>query len=480
MNNNRPYKSSRQNNIKSGQSRRSETRQPNFDQLTNLRAIACKVIHDVVSKNQSLATLLPVANEHISEKDKALLQEMVFGSCRWYFSLSKLSTQFLQKPLHRNDKIAETLITLGAYQLLYMRIPNHAALNETVGAAEQLGIANLKGLVNAVLRKVATLEVDHSVETDINSHPLWMQEKIKHNWPKHWQSILTQNNQHPPMTLRVNTQFKCKSMQPNSLQPKLQNNTTTPQTDYLKLLDEAEIEAKACEFSPTGISLTSACSVTHLPHFDDGAISVQDEAAQLCCTLLDLKPRMKVLDACAAPGGKTCAMLEQEPTLDMLALDADENRIHYILENLQRLNLHANVKTARAEDLTEWWDGQAFDRILLDAPCSATGVIRRHPDIKLLRKESDIKPLAELQLKILRALWPSLKQGGKLLYATCSIFPQENSRIIERFLKLEPSSCLQRIDADWGIDTHFGRQLLPQHNGHDGFFYACLSKTVLI
>jgi len=425
----------------------------------SVRAIACQVVHDVVIHQLSLNTLLPAASELVAEKDKALLQELVFGTCRWYFHLEKQHNKFLKKPLHKHDKIAETLIKIGAYQLQYTRIPSHAALNETVAAAEELGIQKLKGLINAVLRKVTSIEKTSPLDNAIASHPKWIREKLKYNWPEQFDSILQQNNQHPPMTLRVNQQ-------------------RISREDYLKKLLSAEIDAKPSPFSPNGISLTKPCNVALLPNFSEGDLSVQDEAAQLSCTLLDLKPEQKVLDACAAPGGKTCAMLEAQESLDMLALDSDPKRAALITENLERLKLSAKVQTAQAEQIDTWWDKQQFDRILLDAPCSATGVIRRHPDIKLLRKEGDIKNLASLQLELLTSLWPTLKQGGKLLYATCSIFSQENSRIIERFLKSEPSAVLQPIKADWGIDTGFGQQLFPQQESHDGFFYACLSKVV--
>jgi len=465
----------RNSRARSRNSKRREPRSKPISQLRNLRAIACQVVHNVVFQQQSLATLLPIASEHVAEKDGPLLQELVFGCCRWYHHLGSIHNQFIEKPLHHNDKLAETLLKVGAYQLLYMRIPSHAALNETVEAAEELGMGNLKGLINAVLRKISLIEAtkpdtQSQKEASISSHPLWIQDKIKNNWPDSWQDILVQNNQHPPMTLRVNQQFEVNST------TEANSTHSNRRSEYLGRLQEAGIEAHACDFAPWAISLKAPCQVSRLPSFSEGAASVQDEAAQLCCELLDLKPNQKVLDACAAPGGKTCAMLETEPSLNMLALDADESRGEFISENLNRLGLSAKVATTRAEEVDTWWDGEQFDRILLDAPCSATGVIRRHPDIKLLRQEGDIKQLAELQLKLLCALWPTLKQGGKLLYATCSVFPQENSRIIERFLKQEVSAKYIQIDATWGQDTGFGKQLFPQQDGHDGFFYACLSK----
>lgn len=424
---------------------------------TNLRALACKTVHQVVHDQQSLASLMPEASREIASKDKGLFQELVFGTCRWYFSLEHIHNQFLKKPLSKQDAIASTLLKVGAYQLLWMRIPTHAAINETVEAAKQLGQNKLSGLINAVLRKISSLSLEADAEQARMSHPIWLQEKISHNWPEHARSIFEQNNTHPPMTLRVNTQ------------------KSTPK-DYLDLLVKHEIEAAPCSYAPNGISLVTPCDVKQLPFFDDGFVSVQDEAAQLCCDLLDLAPNLNVLDACAAPGGKTCAMLETEPTLAVTALDSDAKRSTRIKENLNRLSLKASVLVADALKPDTWWNGDRYDRILLDAPCSATGVIRRHPDIKLLRKQDDIKQLADIQLKLLHSLWPSLKENGKLLYATCSIFPQENSRVIERFLKQENTAKLEQIKSEWGIDTGFGRQLMPQKNGHDGFFYACLRK----
>lgn len=427
----------------------------------NLRAIASQVVDAVVSDQQSLNTLLPAALERVPVKDKGLLQEIVFGTCRWYFELERIHDQFLKKRLHRNDQRVSTLLKLGCYQLLAMRIPSHAAIHETVEAAKQLGFEKFSGLINAILRKVSKLQ---SFDSDLDasayaqSHPIWMREKVSHNWPDYADEIFKQNNLHPPMTLRVN---------------RLQSS----REDYLARLKAADIEAIPCDHAPYGITLDSAVNVSELPHFADGMASVQDEAAQLCTTLLDLQAGEHVLDACAAPGGKTCAILEAQEGLSLTALDIDAHRSERIHDNLKRLNLSAKTVVAEAEQLDTWWDKQPFDKILLDAPCSATGVIRRHPDIKLLRKQDDIKQLAEVQLHLLKTLWETLKEGGLLVYATCSIFPQENSRIIERFLKQESAASLVNIDSDWGVDTGFGKQLFPTQHGHDGFFYACLRKN---
>lgn len=424
---------------------------------SNLRVIACQVLDQVLSNQQSLASCLEPATCNLAPRDKALVQEIVFGSCRWYFALKQQYQSFMNHPLSKRHQLADSLLVIGAYQLQFMRVPSHAAINETVDAAEELGLRSIKGMINAILRKLSKENIGDDPSAHTQSHPEWIQAKIQHNWPDQASLIFSANNEKPPMTLRVNPRY----------------NSTD---EYLAKLEQNAISAQACDFASFGIRLEKPCPVSDLPEFMSGACSVQDEAAQLCTEWLDLQPNMKVLDACAAPGGKTCAMLESQPNLRMTALDSDAQRAERISENLERLSVSATIKIANAEKVDTWWDNVPFDRILLDAPCSATGVIRRHPDIKLLRREGDIKQLAELQLEMLQQLWQTLATGGKLVYATCSIFPQENSRIIERFLKQESSASLVTIDAKWGQDTGFGRQLFPRNDSHDGFFYACLSK----
>ena len=444
-------------------------RAPDLKSISGTRALSALLVYEVCINQKSLNSLLPLTSHQVDEKDRALLQEIVFGTCRWLLWLKTIYQPLLDKPIHRNDFLVECLLCVGLYQLIFTRIPTHACLNETVEAADILGLSRFKGLINALLRQASTQKIDiEDSETyqniAISSHPQWFQDKIKHNWPEQWMDILEQNNQHPPMTLRVNPSFM------PVLAPK------THQEAYLEKLSEQDISASTSTISQFAIILDHACPVQSLPDFTEGGVSVQDEAAQLSSELLDLKPNLRVLDACAAPGGKTCSMLENEPSLSVLALDSDIIRAERIKENLTRLKLKADIKIAQAEDLTAWWDGTQFDRILLDAPCSATGVIRRHPDIKLLRHEGDIKQLAELQLKLITELWKTLSPGGLMVYATCSIFSQENSRIIERFLKQTDDAKILPINVDWGVDTKFGTQLFPNRNSHDGFFYARLQK----
>ncbi|MDX1451873.1 MAG: 16S rRNA (cytosine(967)-C(5))-methyltransferase RsmB [Oleiphilaceae bacterium] len=422
------------------------------------RALAVEILSRINAQEASLASLLPEASARCAEKDRPLLQELCYGICRWQGFLDACYRPFLQTRINKKDQVARQLLRLGCYQLLFTRIPSHAAIFETVALAPQCGIPKLKGLINAVLRRVSEQEFVVNEDAAQLSHPEWMQAKIAHNWPEQARTVFWQNNQHPPLTLRINRQQSSRE-------------------DYLTRLAEAEIAATACRFSPMGVTLEQGMDVTQLPGFAQGMVSVQDEAAQLCCEVLQPQAGERILDACAAPGGKTGALLEAEPDIQLEALDNDATRAQRISDNLTRLGYAIPIHIAPAEQLEQWWSGEPFDAILLDAPCSASGVIRRHPDIKQLRREGDIVPLASLQLGLLEQLWRTLKPGGRLVYATCSIFPQENSRIIQRFLKQQADASLKPIEAPWGLDTGFGRQCLPQPQGHDGFFYACLNKS---
>jgi len=429
----------------------------------NLRAHATKLLTSVVKNNLSLSSLFPYQPANLSVQDEALLQELCFGVCRWYHRLNAQIDMLLDKPLRAKDTDVKILLLLGLYQLEFTRIPAHAAISETVQACKQLKKASASGLVNAILRRSqreteAMLE-NLSKKTDFQySHPYWLIKRLKNAWPDHWQDICAANNKRAPMTLRVN---------------QARNN----RADYLAEVKAANIAATPCQFSASGITLEKPAPVENLPGFNKGQSSVQDEAAQLAATLLQLAPGQHVLDACAAPGGKTCHLLETESELASLtALELDSERAKKIHQNLERLNLSAKVVEGDASQPQQWWDQQSYDRILLDAPCSATGVIRRHPDIKLLRRDEDIAALATLQLQILSALWPLLRPHGILVYATCSVLPEENEQLISRFIEQQSDAEILSIEADWGIQQPFGRQLFPQPQGHDGFYYARLQK----
>lgn len=428
------------------------------DRPQPMRAIAAGVLL-AVENGQSLSQCLPPALNRLPPNDRPELQALCYGTCRWFHRLDGELGGRLKKPLRKPDRVVHHLMLVALFQLRFSQQATYAVLNETVEACRALDKPHLTGLVNGVLRAAEREGAPEPADdTARYSHPGWMVEKLRHNWPDDWQRILEANNAQAPMTLRVNA-------------------LRFGRGEYLRLLADAGIEASATGFAPHGIQLARPVPVDRLPWFSDGAVSVQDEAAQLCTTLMDLAPGQRVLDACAAPGGKTCAILEACAGLaELVAIDESADRLPRVQENLERLDLHATLTQADAAATDTWWDGKPFDRILLDVPCSASGVIRRHPDIKLLRRESDITPLAAIQLGLLEALWAILKPGGRLVYATCSVFPQENHRIIQRFCKQQTDAVLFEPDAQWGRDMGAGRQLLPDPDSHDGFFYAVLEK----
>ncbi|MFI8373594.1 16S rRNA (cytosine(967)-C(5))-methyltransferase RsmB [Pseudomonas helleri] len=433
----------------------------------NPRLAAAKALTAVLNGKASLNSSLPLQLDKVEVRDRGLTQDLAFGTARWQPRLSALANKLLQKPFKAADADVEALLLVGLYQLLYTRIPAHAAIGETVGCADKLKKPWAKGLLNAVLRNaqresealLAELEHDPVVRT---AHPRWLQKSLKAFWPQQWEAICAANNAHPPMILRVNRRHHSRNA-------------------YLQLLIEAGIEAQPCAFSQDGIVLAEACDVRNLPGFAEGWISVQDEAAQLAADLLDLAPGQRVLDACCAPGGKTCHILEVEPQLaGVVAVDLEAKRLVRVRENLERLGLSAELIAADGRDTATWWDGKPFQRILLDAPCSATGVIRRHPDIKLTRQPDDIPALAALQGELLDAMWPTLEVGGILLYATCSTLPTENTEVIEAFLARTPGARELDIAGEFGIKQPHGRQLLAQEGGHDGFYYAKLIKIAAV
>ncbi|WP_311968306.1 16S rRNA (cytosine(967)-C(5))-methyltransferase RsmB [Pseudomonas baltica] len=429
----------------------------------NPRLAAAHALAAVLSGKASLNSSLPKQLDKVEARDRGLTQDLAFGTARWQPRLSALAERLLQKPFKAADADVEALMLVGLYQLFYSRVPAHAAIGETVGCADKLKKPWAKGLLNAVLRRaqregveiLAELERDPVVRT---AHPRWLQKSLKAFWPEQWEAICAANNAHPPMILRVNRRHHSRDA-------------------YLQLLSAAGVAATPCTFSSDGIVLAAACDVRDLPGFAEGWISVQDEAAQLAAELLDLAPGQRVLDACCAPGGKTCHLLEAQADLQaVVAVDLEAKRLVRVRENLDRLGLDAQLIAADGRDTAAWWDGQPFQRILLDAPCSATGVIRRHPDIKLTRQPDDIAALATLQGELLDALWPTLQVGGILLYATCSTLPTENTEVVAAFLARTSGARELDLATQAGIKQPHGRQLLAQEGGHDGFYYAKLIK----
>jgi 16S rRNA (cytosine967-C5)-methyltransferase len=365
--------------------------------------------------------------------------------------------------LKEKDRDIEILILIGFYQLLYMRVPTHAAVAETVEGARGLGKPWASGLINGVLRSLIrnkdelleALSDDASAEL---SCPRWLLDRIRKAWPETWRAILEAINDRPPMSLRVNLK-QCS------------------RAEYVEKLKADSVAAKPIAHVKSGVILDRAQDVFELPGFKDGLVSVQDGGAQLAADLVGMEPGHEILDLCAAPGGKTCHMLELSPhDVSITAVDVSSERLQRVQENLDRLGLEAKLYTGDAVKPKGEWAEKNYDRILLDVPCSATGVIRRHPDIKLLRRAEDISSLAELQQKIMKSAWLLLKPGGVLLYVTCSLLPQENEEQIEYFLSNNPDAAELPVEGSWGYARAFGRQTLPGEDSMDGFFYARLQK----
>ena len=424
---------------------------------------ACTIAR--VMKGESLATALPAVEPLFDGRDLSLLRQLCYTTLRNWFSLNAILDQLLTKPLKYRDNDVRALMLIGLCQLNHTRIAPHAAISESVSAAKVLKKSWANGLVNAVLRGAQRDDIklkqnikDDAIRAEL---PDWLYGKLAKRWPEQLSDIIAGTNSQAPMTLRVNV-------------------AKVSHSDYLKQLKAAEIHASPCLFSAHGIQLAEAVGVDRLPGFAEGLVSVQDEAAQLSAQLLECQPGDRVLDACAAPGGKTCHLLESTENLDMTALDLEASRLVRVKENLERLQLNAKIVQGDASNPDEWWDGKPYDRILLDAPCSATGVVRRHPDIKILRRVEDIAQLCELQGRILDAMWKLLKPGGTMVYATCSILPEENSRQIEAFLARTADAMHDTPEMECGLLNSraggFGLQLLPRAEGHDGFFYARLRK----
>ncbi|MGX2951243.1 16S rRNA (cytosine(967)-C(5))-methyltransferase RsmB [Ursidibacter sp. B-7004-1] len=424
------------------------------------RAVAAQVILQVLDQGKSLSALLPEVHSQISSKDQPLIQEMTFGICRVLPRLEAIIKLLVEKPLKGKTRLVHCLLLVGLYQLLYMRVPSHAAVDEVVNATKVLKLDSFRALVNGVLRRFLREQADILAKVDKHwqtLHPEWLVNKLKKSYP-HWREIIDANNQRPPMWIRVNSQF-------SSVE------------SYSFALDGVAEYLHSSQIPPCALYLNQPQAVSSLPNFAKGWATVQDAHAQWAALLLDVSNGDKVLDACAAPGGKTTHILELAPKADVIALDIEQARLKRVAENLSRLGQTAEIICGDASQPEQWLeDGVMFDRILLDAPCSATGVIRRHPDIKWLRKESDIDELVHLQAKILTALWQRLKPNGVLLYATCSILPEENHLQIQQFVEKTQDAML--VEIDLGGEKVFEKQFFPSEKGGDGFFYAKLVKKV--
>ena len=428
----------------------------------NPRWIALQVMLQVVDRGRSLDDVFTDSWYQAltaSQRDLALSRELVYGLCRWYYALSVLLATRLQKPLRERDGDIEIILLLGLYQLLVINTGAHAAVNETVKLALAQKKPWARGLVNAVLRAVVRDKISLDSVAQAQAYPDWMLARIRRDWGEQADEVLMQGNQRPPMTLRVDTR-------------------QAGLDEVINTLAADGVEARKHNIVATAIELVSPCDVTQLTGFAQGMLSVQDAAAQIAASLLDCEPGARVLDACAAPGGKTIHLLQAYDDIKLDALDSSETRLERVRQNLGRINKSARILSGDAANPGGWFSGNDYDCILADVPCSASGVMRRHPDIKLLRRESDIMPLLAQQRDILDALWHLLRPGGRMLYSTCSIFKDENEVQVARFLERHPDCAEVTVpDAAWGESRPHGRQILTGRDNMDGFYYALLTRS---
>ena len=425
------------------------------------RVAAAQAVVAIRFEGVSLKSALPAVRPALPDaRDRALCEAMVMSACRFLHRYELLLSRLLQRPLAKRNAHSHALLLIGLAQLEAIGVAPHAAISATVDASRALRQAPMAGLINAVLRRF--LREQRQLQQQLGgdpvyrySHAAWWIEALQRDWPEQWPAILEADNQQAPMWLRVNA---------------------ADATSYQQVLQAAGIESERYEHLPRALRLPRAVAVDRLPGFAEGQVSVQDGSAQLAAELWSLSPGMRVLDACAAPGGKTAALLERQSDLQLWALDNEAKRVERMHSGLRRLRLDCELRCADATQPADWWDGQAFDRILLDTPCSATGVARRQPDSKWHRRASDLPALVSLQASLLNAVWPLLAPGGQLLYTTCSVLRQENADQIEAFLAAHPDAVALPLPSHYGRSSGSGRQCLPGEDQRDGFFYALLER----
>jgi 16S rRNA (cytosine967-C5)-methyltransferase len=431
----------------------------------NPRLSAIETLANVLDKGQNLSDADSTALL-VDERDRSLARHLAYGVCRWLNSLEWLSQQLLRKPLKKRDKDIHRLILIGLFQLRHDGTAPHAAINENAECARLLGKYLAVAVVNAILRRFQR-ERQRWLDQLENQperfeHPAWLLQKIQADWPDDWQKIVHANNHAAPLWLRI-------------------NRSKPEQNDVANLLSSSGFTVVRHPSAPDAIKLNPAAPVSGIPGFSEGLVSVQDPAAQLAAGVLEPDDQLRVLDACAAPGGKTCHILERFPTIEMTAVELNKTRLARVRENLNRLGFspRAGLKllSGDAADPSSWWDGGRYQRILLDAPCTATGVIRRHPEIKWLRTMEQLEEVVRIQARLLKHLWPLLEPGGILVYATCSVLADENDRQISRFMAEHADAEALSLGVEWGRKQNFGRQILPGEEEMDGFYYARIRKT---
>ncbi len=429
-------------------------------------AAAARVVEAVVASGRSADAALA---EGDFADDRSAVRAIALGTLRWYLRLAPALDGLMKRPTGVASPLRALLVT-SAHQIEYSRNVPEQTVHAAVDAARILGGERATGLVNAVLRRFLAEHAALLARVDQGlagrtAHPAWLVDRLSAAWGESCEGVLAANNAHPPMTLRVDL-------------------SRTSAAEYVSRLREERIDAQEIQWSQSAVTLARPVPVERVPGFAEGVVSVQDAGAQLAATLLAARTGMRVLDACAAPGGKTGHILEQlGEAADVTAVDIDPTRVERIRENLRRLGRAAHLRVGDAREPQSFWDGRPFERILVDAPCSSTGVIRRHPDIKLLRRGSDLPALAAGQLAILGGAARMLAAGGRLVYCTCSVLPEENEAVVQRFLEGEPQMAVGKMPpaaalAPGARDRAVGVQLLPgAEAGTDGFYYACLEKT---
>lgn len=430
--------------------------------MTDTRALAAQALAEVALRGASLRDAMErYAPKLQDSRDRALLMALLSDGARWWLRFDAALDRLLEKPLRQKEPAIHALLVLGLVQLEILQLPEYAAVAATVQAARALQRPRMAGLVNAILRRWQRERTELLTALDAkpqtrHAHPAWLAKTIARDWPQHADAIMAADNREPPLMLRANAR-------------------RTQRDALIERLQADGYSAEAHPWLADGIALPHSADVTRMPGFAEGLFAVQDGAAQVAADLADVHDGQRVLDACAAPGGKACHLLERAD-IALTALEFDAGRAARIRQNLERLGLRANVMIGDAGESANWWDGQAFDCILIDAPCSATGVLRRRPDVRLHRRDSDIPAMATQQQRILNALWPLLAPGGKLVYITCSLLRAENEAIVEAFLAGQADAETVAFTLPAGQPAKPGWQILPGDGDLDGMYYAVLGK----
>lgn len=429
----------------------------------SVRALAAEALAEIALHGHSLRDVADRALPRLPDpRDRALLTALLNDGARWWPRFDAALDRLLDKPIRRNEPVVHALLVTGLVQLEVLELPGYAAVAATVEAVRELRRPRLAGMVNAVLRRwqrereALNASLDASPATR-HAHPTWLAKAIARDWPAQADAVLAAANREPPLMLRVNRR-------------------RAERADVLRELVEAGQQAEAHPWLADGVVLPHSTDVTRLPGFAQGRFAVQDGAAQVPADLLDLRDGQRVLDACAAPGGKACHALERAD-IRLLAVEAEEKRVPRIRQNLERLGLQAAIAIADAGDTSAWWDGQPFNRVLIDAPCSATGVIRRRPDVRLHRRAADLDALVAEQTRILEACWQALAPGGRLVYVTCSLLRRENEGVVAPFVAAHDDATVVPVELPVGQAAAVGWQILPGDGDLDGMYFAVLRKA---